>query len=218
MSYVDTRLHVVVRPTLEYRLPEAAQAVRRAILGDGTVIEAVEALQACVEHHEAVARFDMSEYDELCALCATVCSHTHEYLHGMAAVWRKELHDTRAGVRRLTRSIAVQQKEANSACQRHRFRAPSVVDREYHLELAKLRRDLDVGLTTLAGRPTPVCERPKALADATNALKESFAQSYGVLPTKTLMRLKGQFECELEEVQQRIAKPFVKEISRMLEE
>lgn len=218
MSYVDTRLHVVVRPTLEYRLPDAANAVRRAILGDGTVVEAVEALEACVEKHEALARFDMSEYDELCALCATVCTHTHEYLQGLAAAWRKELHDTRAGVRRLTRSIALRQQEASAACKRHHLRAPSVVDREYHLELANLRRDLDVGLTTLSGRPTPVCERPEALASAANALKDSFAQSYGVLPTKTLVRLKAQFEYELGEVQWRISKSFVQEVSRFLEE
>ena len=44
--FVDTRLHIAVRPALEYQLPEAAVVVKACLLGDARREDALAALQS----------------------------------------------------------------------------------------------------------------------------------------------------------------------------
>ena len=49
MGFVDTRLHISIRPSLEYKLPEAARAVKGALIGDHNSDAAIAALEACLQ-------------------------------------------------------------------------------------------------------------------------------------------------------------------------
>lgn len=224
MPFVDTRLHVAVRPALEYRLPDAARATKRVLLGEGTPQDAVAALQACVADDDASPHprpYDECEDEdeaELQRLCAAVCTHVHEHLQSVAAAWRTALQEVHASARRVTRQVGARVQEAHEVRARHRARAPALVDREHRLELARLRRELDDTLLALAQRDDPAADRPAALVDATESLKRAFAFAYGgTVPTKRLVALKTRFEHELAAVQRSVAVPFVREVTHLLQ-
>ena len=217
--FVDTRLHIAVRPSLEYRLPDAARAVRLVLLGDAPAKEALSALHACVEDDEAYqSNHDASLDDDprLAALSARVCTHAHEHLQELAAEWRAHLQRTRDAVRRATRDVAARVTEAGAVRARYLARAPRVVEDEYRKERARLARELEDAVAALRDAPVPQCARPPSLTRATDELKEAFAEAYGTAPTPRLMRCKAHFERELARVQRDVANDFVRAVTQLL--
>lgn len=220
--FVDTRLHVSVRPSLEYKLPDAARVVRGALLGDGRHEDAIAALHGCLpegpppstraadgEEEEALTRM-FGEEDALHRQCARVCTHARDYLEQISSEWRAHLNATRLAVQRITRELDRQSKEAASVRRRYRERNPTVVDEEYRIELARLRAELDAELERLRAFPHPSVERPAALAESTHALKEAFANAYGTFATSRLTQLRAHFESEMDGMQHEVANEFVK--------
>jgi hypothetical protein len=215
--YVDTRLHIAVRPALEYRLPAAGAAVRAVLLGDGSAADAREALRACVGDDDAPATAGDACEGALAQLCARVVTHAHEHLHELAADWSAHLHRTHEAVRRTARDLRRRTHEASAVCARYRSRAPAVVDDEHRRELARLSQELEDALDELraAGGP-PARPRPEALCEAASELKEAFARAYGTTPTPLLMRTKVHFETELRRVEQEVGARFVRDVVRLV--
>lgn len=213
MSFVDTRLHISVRPTLEYQLPEVGAIVKSCLLGDGRREDAVSALQSLLREFDAnVSSHESADEhaDSLRSACAHVCTQAHEHLQSLAAAWRTELVHVRDGVRRATRDVLAQHTHALDVRSRLRSKSPRIVDEEYRRETARLRTALEEQIDTLRNRPLPACERSEPLVRATHTLKERFADAYGTIPTPCLMNLKAQFEQELACMQHQTAKAFVR--------
>lgn len=241
MTFRDARLHIAVRPTLEYTLPAAANRVRDALLGDATTLEAVEALQQCLpseskdhgedhgkEHDQLKGppgELKDAEHDEettsshevcLETRCARVCSHIHEYLQDLASHWTSHLTSTHVAIRRAVRRLETERAEAYKVHARYRTSNVEVVDQELRLELTRLRVDLERTLERVRNNPTPSCERTKLLTEASHELREAFAYAYGTMPTKDLLSLKRRFESDVTIVERRIAQDFVARIVKLL--
>lgn len=217
--FVDTRLHIAVRPVLEYQLPETAAMVKACLLGDARREDGVAALHSllggCAEHKEAIDD-DNAVATDLQSACAHVCTHAHEHLQSIAAAWRVELSAVRDGVRRATREVSIQHSQALEMRARLRDKVPRIVDEDYRRETARLRALLDNRLCALRDRLPPPCKRPDALVRATHQLKEQFANAYGDMPTSYLMRVKTHFETELTCIGHATAKDFVRHAATLL--
>lgn len=220
--FVDTRLHIAVRPSLEYLLPDAARAVRQVLLGDAPATEALGALHACVEcevqdrkEGEDTA-FSPDDAPRLAALSARVCTHTHEHLQELSAEWRAHLQRTRDAVRRTARDVAARVSEAGAVRARYVSRAPSVVEDEYRKERVRLAHALEDAVAALRDAPVPECTRPQSLRRAAEELKEAFADAYGTVHTPRLMCYKAHFERELARVQRDVANDFVRAVTPLL--
>lgn len=222
--FVDTRLHLRVRPVLEYQLPAAGRAVLAHMLGDGSRQDALEALEACLpptettkEHEDAtVGEGGEGRVVELRRLCSRVHTHTDDYLQTLATSWRDALHETHAVLRRATREGRARREEAMRVHRAYRHRDAALVDREYRAELTRIGETLEAAVAQ-ARSLEPRSPVPHAdLADASRALKEAFAASYGHVPTHDLVTLRHSFEAELVELQRRAARPFVRAATQLL--
>ena len=240
-TFGDARLHISVRPALEYTLPAAGARVRDALLGDATTLEAVEALQQCLPAEEAEGpggvrpkvgaddeessqRRKADEADttsshaelHLETRCARVCSHAHEYLQDLASRWAEHLTKAHVTVRRAVRRLGAERAEAHRVHARYRASNAEVVDQELRMELARLRVELDRTLERARAEALPSCERPAALTEATHELREAFANAYGTMPTRDLLALKRRFEADVAVVEQRLAQTFVARVAKLL--
>jgi len=215
--FVDTRLHIAVRPALEYRLPEAAATVKACLLGDARREDGVAALQSLLATEATREEDDVDDVAvELQSACAHVCTHALEHLEALSAAWRSELSAVSDGVRRATREVATQHTQALEVRARLRSKSPRIVDEEYRRETARLRALLDDRLRVVRERPSPSCERSDVLVRATHLLKDRFANAYGTVPTPHLMRIKVHFESELARIQHATAKDFVRHAAALL--
>ena len=106
MSFVDARLHITVRPYLEYVIPELSLVVRDALLGDVSVKETLQRLEgmkrAAPEDEGGGAHAPL---DELSAHCTRVLTHAVDHVKHMEAVWVDFLTRVANGVRHEMRSI-----------------------------------------------------------------------------------------------------------------
>lgn len=243
MTFGDARLHIAVRPVLEYALPAAAARVRDALLGDATALEAAEALQYCLpesskdegdreqekkekkekkegkdEAAEAGEDATSSHEVHLETRCARVCSHIHEYLQELASHWTSHLTSAHVAIRRAVRRLESDRADVYRVHTRYRASNAEVVDQELRLELARLRSELERTLEQVRARTVPACERPRLLTEATHELREAFAHAYGTMPTRELLALKHRFETSMHVVEQRIARDFVTRAVKLLKE
>lgn len=222
--FVDTRLHVSVRPSLEYKLPDAACTVRGVLLGDGKRDDAIAALHACLPDRAPAASSPPDDdglgnvfgEDAIHRLCARVCSHAHDYLTQLSSEWSAHLRSTHLAVRRVTRGIGRRRDDAVAVRARYRPRAPRMVDEEYRVELARLDGELDEALETLRATTTPAVERPAVLVEATHQLKEALANAYGVVATSRIAQIKATFEADMARMQHEVADDFVKQVLPLL--
>jgi hypothetical protein len=223
----------MLRAALEDRLPEAGRAVRDSLLADGSVAEAVRALEAClldVDDDASVVSYDDpderggerggedDEDDEpgpLDALCARACMHAHDHLQHLASTWRAHLHEVHAETRRLADEMSRRTAEVAAVRARYHARAPEIVEAEYRIEMARLRSALDDALRTVRAAPPPRVPRPEELDRATRALREAFAEGHGGrLPSRGLRRRHLACERQLRRVQRAVGEDFVRHATR----
>lgn len=229
-DFVDARLHVAVRPQLEYLLPEAARAVRDCVLGDGDASAAERAVEALLDavrssdvrgarrvtadvpNHPsdpsdpadpadaADAPWDASP--ELHRASALVCSHAADYLATLADDWGTLLT-------RMVSAVQEEERAARATLSRARYAADRSV-------VARLSLQLDAFLAECRERVPASSQRPEELVQASSRLKEAFAASYGRVPTRTLVRLKHAFEEALRKAQRPVAKRFAAHVRALL--
>lgn len=220
MSFVDTRLHVAVRPTLEYLLPEVGRTMKRCLLGDVSTKEALPMLECCVFPEEAHERPNEEEPDEAFASLrrsmSDTLSHTHDYLSHVSSVWKEALTTIRSHTSRITDTFEEERRTAVRVRDRYRSQNPDVVDREFAAEIDRIRASLNESLQRIRDEEEPCPCRPDDFVESCHSLRDTFAHSYGSCSTKHLLRLKDEFEAELVRLQRGISDDFVVFCTRLL--
>lgn len=232
-GFVDARLHISVRPHLEYRIPAAASAVCDALIGDGTKRDALHRLDECVparrkrdgerEEEEENEEEEEGGHDprlaELRRACASVCTHAAEHVEAVQRAWLSHVTRVAQAVTREGTALRAAAREAREVRDRyaraHRARG-EVVEREYRSELRSIAQRLDSFLAQCRSMDPPSCDRPPSLVEATARLKEEFASAYGTAETALLLRAKRSFERDLARMQDPIAREFVARLTSLL--
>lgn len=220
MSFVDTRLHVSVRPTLEYLVPEVGRTMKRCLLGDIGVADALPSLECCVFPSKEPNPEDEEHADGDANSLRTCMSQTiglmHEYLAGIVSSWKEHLETTKAHVGRILQAHEEERAAAHRARDRFRAQRPELVEKEFSAEVDRILTSLNQSLVRVREAEEPVAERPVRLTESCESLRKTFAESYGRLQTKYLIRLKTEFEEELLRVQTGLSEDFVHFCTRML--
>lgn len=221
-SFTDTRLHVVVRPSLEYLLPQSYAAVCSVLMGDYDKAHGFTALDtlaqlttpppplandvlAVVVKEGVVAVHEAEVEAEVERRSAEVCTHVAEYLHTLLNEWRVYADGVARGARLSVQRITEDANRADAVCRMYRGRNATVVDREHRAELQRLHNELHTARTALRDRPTPTTQRSEELASACEHLKRCFGSAYHKTPTVRLLARKRHFEHSLLELQHSVA-------------
>ena len=218
--YVDARLHISVRPVLEYRLPDAARAARTALLGDRAAHEGPARARVLPRAPPRPRRRHrrLAPTRRCSSSARGVYTHSHDYLHALASEWRKHLQHVADEVHRAAQATRRGVREADAvrrAVRRSGRRGPS--SRSTARSVARLSRALDTGLDAVRAAPAPSCARPEALSRAADELKDAFSAAYGRAPTAELMAVKAHFETEMARVEHLVAEDFVRCVALLLQ-
>lgn len=227
--FVDTRLYISVRPTLEYELPSTSIVIRRYLLGDASLKEAYGALERCVavskeelnEDEEVVevlrANEDVNDdVAELRRLCMRVCSDMHDYLYHMHTDWFTHLNHLSHVVRKVTRQLTTDVDDAQRIHALYHTQNPCLIDRELRNEVLRIERELTENIDTLHNIEPPTSSRPAPLLNSACELKDCFTKAYGRIPTRTLIALKHELEYNMAKVQRAIAKTYTHKMTELL--
>ena len=216
-QFIDTRLHLSVRPFLEYAIPDTSQVVLRALLGDVPSSEAQEALRRLLDHNalrcDAV---DPVEIPELSSDCMRVMNFTIDYVRQIERDWMEFLKRTANGLRIEVRTLKRTTADVTAVFHRYRDVNKEVSEREYRTELTRLHRRMEDMLTLFRDAVQPRTERSSELVDSIQRLRESFSAAYGREETIQLMKLRQYFEHELMRMQRDIVTSFVEGCMRLL--
>ena len=214
--FVDSRLHISVRPALEYKLPHAAQVIKGVILGDHASDLGCRALQDCLDDLHKDPPSEALDHDsitptevELRRMCTSVCTHMDEHLQRLSAEWQNHLALLWSNVQRGTDKLNKEVEYAKSVKNRYVHRNSAMVQREYRNELLRIESQLDELLQELRNRCEPSMERPSELCEECTLLKEVFPRAYGSIPTPDLVRIKRDFENNVFYLQKAVAEDFV---------
>lgn len=203
----DSRLHVNVRPPLEYKIPEMYLSARDYILGGKSEKDLVVTWEQCLlkgtKVETRLLNNDSDAVAELRRTITRVCTDVDEYLRRLSAAWRAYVDAIWAMVRQGTRKL---QRDANNAA---RMLGDPSREREYGRELMRIKDQLDLLLREAEMRPTPTVCRPEELLESSRKLQDMFVQTYGHVPTEHLIALKQEFEDRIANIEHRIATRLV---------
>lgn len=221
--FVDTRFHISVRPTLEYRLPALGHLLRAGVLGDEPDVSA--ALEEFATHFlltsaPVTAMAKPRAADEAPALwsaCQQVCFLAQEHLTHLSTAWEDHLRHLSLQVGHVVDEVTHATHDAARIRDRYRTQVrASIVECEYTRELNRLRALLTQRLQPLRDRAPPDVPRTSALHEATQQLRRAFSDAHGTLPTAILAELHAAFDEHLYAVQAPIVRIFVDSMTRML--
>lgn len=221
----DSRLHVNVRPCLEYRIPQVCLAVRDTILGDRNKTDALNACDECFHDLkiETIPPLDTKEdtsnpvYNELQHYCTQVCSQVDEYLRHLVATWRAYLDPIVSTIIRTTMQLNSEFDTAARVSKLyHNPGTHMLVSRELRAEKKRIANELQKTLVEMRARNIPKVQRPDALVNASEQLRNRFAEAYGKLPTTTILLIKQHFEAQLICIQHDIATNFVQRMTECI--
>lgn len=216
-GFVDARLHIAVRPQLEYAVPELGRAVVSHLLGEVPLQDVLAKLAPCLPAPPPrVEPSDDAELANIRRLGIATCMHLSEYVGHLVHEWKAYVDGVRSRVTNVTQRIERDLATAKRVRDEYRARNPDLVDAEYRRELQLFAEALDRALDDVRKVPPPVVSRPQALCDASEQLKEAFARSYGTVPTPSILALKKDVESELVRVQVEKGQDFVSHVRRML--
>lgn len=216
-TFSDSRLHVSVRPCLEYRIPEICTIARDVILGDRKAEDLRAACDQCsmdMKHVTHVKRVDTGhDTRELQQMCALVCSHTDEYLRHLSASWKTYLDKMFVTVRHRTNEIQSETDHVVHLCKHHpRRHASGGVRNEFREEFRRLRNNLNAMLHEVRCTATPSMQRPEELVRTAQTLRDMFASTYGTMATDDILAIKQEFEDQMCNIQHRVATRFIKQV------
>lgn len=199
--FVDMRLHVSTRTSLEYTLPEAGSALRSVLLGDLDAKTVLAPLTACADGTQADTSGDTEADDDddetegtdLRRCVEHALPLLEEHLQRMSAQWTAHLRSLRADVR-----CAVQDVQRALRNQSRRPGAPLRLSTEFEERLATLR-----------AQDAPWVTRDAELVRACECVQRTFAESYGSIRTRRIVHHKARFERALRSIEDRTAREFL---------
>ena len=222
MSFIDTRLHICIRPTLEYLVPEVGRNIKRCLVGDISASDTLPTLECCVFPLEEGGVTSFVEDDDdviktLRSCMSDTISLTHDYLSEMILQWKNTLSTTQSHIMRIAQSFKEERLAAYRVREKYRTQNHKMVDDEFFTEIERILSSLDESLQRVRDAEEPSPARPETFVASCEKLRTAFAESYGKCPTKKLMALKKDFEQELIHVQRGLSEDFVIFCTRMLQ-
>lgn len=217
-SFVDARLYITIRPTLEYRIIEVGQNVMSQMVGDddGKSMEFTNVTGNGVQAESVSSFTSITDLDSLCSLSMSVCSMTEEYLRSMEMEWIEFLTRIHSGIRNELRVVRKKIEHVQRLRERYRGIRNVEVDEEISNEMYRLHDQVEAILDRYRGAEIPQVRRSEELRVATTRLRCEFGGMYGVVPTKTLARVKCTFEGEMASIQEVISRSFDRRLKEVL--
>ena len=212
-KFVDVRLHVSVRPKLEYKIPETGRIILDFLTDNATQENVLNALEDMTSEPVPPTLDDTPPSDTK-ACCVLVCCHVREHLTNVSEQWKQFLSSSRRIVKVETDKLGKELERIKYV--KEKYGPSRDVEREFRREVERLYKELDSTVTSVRNAPEPCIKRSETLTTSSDELKRMFATSYGSTPTKTLLDTKQAFEAELETIEHEIAKVFVKFVTRLL--
>lgn len=206
-DFVDVRLHISVRPYLEYSIPEVSRLAFDVLIGDKPRADLLKRLETLRQYPSDTVVHSRT-IGNLGKLCSIVITSTIEYLKHVEKQWIDFLRRVSAGLRHDLTAIRQDTELIRGVYERYRVKNPHVVEREYQLELLKLNHRLEEAISRVRTIECPTCDRPHQLQEDASRLKEAFASSYGGVDTKELMRMKTMFEQQMLQHQLEVVTSF----------
>ena len=219
-SFTDTRLHVVVRPTLEYLLPQAYASVCSVLVGDYDVSHGYAALDSLAEL--AVAPAPLGRESEVEAEVEAELERLSAAMRAWPSTsplrgeWRIYADGIARGARLSVKRITEDANRADAVWRMYRDRNTAVVDREHRAELQRLHQELHAARTSLRERALPTTQRSDELVSACERLKHAFSSAYQKTATANLLARKRAFEHSLRALQAPVAEEAMTHLRRLL--
>lgn len=201
--FIDTRLHVSVRPELEYVVLELGMRVRDALFGDATVSSALESIT--LYNDETLVCEIPPNIDHLLNNHSTesvvvdlklhmnqVHSLVREYLLDGIMMWVQYLKQLKTNI---LHAVARCKQERHDIFNYYDTRKSTC-----HQMIAEIRRvqeDLDTVLNRIRAVVVPVMCRSEQLQMECRLLRDAFISCKGVVPTESIIQVRSAFELEL---------------------
>ena len=184
---IDSRLHITIRPCLEYKIPELCLLARDCVLGDRNFMDLKSMCDQCLKHFE-FQRTQCPKTSILQDESTAVCHQVDEYLRCISASWKAYLDVI---IRRVRKKLEELQSRRVTETSR------------------TLQRDLNSFLKEIRSFQVPLAKRPNALLQSSSTFQDMFTSAYGKVPSRDLKLVKEDFENKMASIQHRIATRFV---------
>lgn len=221
-SFVDTRLYIAVRPTLEYLIPEVGRSMKACLLGDATRVATLPTLECCIFPKPALSPSPEEEEEvdedvmELKKSMSETVSLMHDYLSELSREWKDALSTVQSHVNRIVATFKEERLSAIRIRERYRCQNPYLVETEFANEIDRIRKALNAAVQRIRDQEEPCLGRPEAFTASCDRLRSSFASSYGRVATKQLIALKQQFDEALVKTQSSISEDYIVFCTRLI--
>lgn len=216
--FQDTVLHVSVRPSLEYKVPELCLMARDVITGHA---EKAQLRNTCEALTTEMTEVDLASYvpelrDALSrktrAQIIQVCKLVDAYLREICTEWNAFVESVSMHVVEETRKMRRDVERAKEARANNR-----TSEKEHMQRLQRCKDDLNTMLCRVHKRPTPFISRPTTLVAAIEALRETFFElGRRRVPSDTKLLLKNELADRIRHIQHRIATRFRTQMLRTI--
>jgi len=210
-SFVDVRLYITVRPTLEYRIPEVGNHAIAVMVGDEDDYTFTSV--TCTNDSHILP--DDPSVQFLCNLCMSVCSMTEEYLRQLEMEWGGCMTRIHSGLRSELDPIRVRLKQLQSLKKKYAPVTNKQVEQEFRNEMNKLNAEMNNILNRYRSATVPIIQRNQELICSSENLRTEFGNMYGSVETVLLMQIKKMFESEMRKIEFNISQTFDKRLRQL---
>ena len=228
--FIDTRVHVTVRPVLEYKIPEVGKVVVSYVLGDTTFEEAESAYLSIEKEVEDISVNSLSTGEEsissevgseLLPKSSLVCGLVEEYLEAITSSWCEYVQRMSMGVRREVGSISTSLEDAKKEVERVTQLCNTEKEREkvrkiYRETVFDTKVRLESCVCAYRDSPPPQIERSQSLINGISDLKGSVSSLSGRVRSKDLVSFRNEFETSMASIQVKVASRFLGVVRKIL--
>ena len=185
---VDTRLHIHIRSSLEYKIPDCSRLVKEALIGGSKELHtAIDSLDDITRNFKNKERRACTLDNELGKECIEVCTLMEEYLQHLSTKWLEYIEKIAQDRDVLSKKYKNMFNNVVHIGERYKHVNSALVQREVHSEVKRLENDLEKRLEELRHRSEPNDARPEHFIRACDNLRQRFIDSYGEIPTQSLI-------------------------------
>lgn len=206
--FVDTRLYMSVRPTLEYLIIQAGQQCVARLVGDDESDQTFTNVTLGRGTSKSFASLNEPRLDDICSLCMSVCSMTEEYLRNMEMEWIEFITRIHSGMHSELRVVRTEMDKVIHVRERYKHVNNVHVRVEIASEIKALQDRMEHILHRYRTAECPRVPRSKELLTESVRLRSDFGALYGSVPTQTLTSLKEIFDEEMLKLQETVSRSF----------